>query len=140
MGRGRDKQKRTISEGPFFPVLNAEIDSAAFRDLSGSSVKVYIYFKRLNNQLKYKTGDSSPIFAYPYSRAKKAGVSESTFRRAIHDLWEKGFLTIISIGGLRGAGRSNSQYRMAEYWKTYGQQWKDRRKFEADPFIVSEPN
>lgn len=143
MGQGRvikNKQNKINIGGTFTPLLDAEIDSEAFKELSGSGVKVFIFFKRLNRQLQHKLGDSEPIFAYPYSRAKKAGVSESTYRRAIRDLWEKGFVSIISIGGLRGAGRTNSQYKLAGYWKTYGHQWHDRRKFESDPFSVSEPD
>ncbi len=138
MGR-RDKKHKPGIGGTFTPVLDAEIESVAFKALSGSGVKVFIFFKRLHRQLQHKSSDAEPIFAYPYSRAKKNGVSESTFRRAVRDLWEKGFVSIISIGGLRGAGRTNSQYKMSAYWKTYGEQWSDRRKFEPDPFVVSEP-
>jgi len=124
MARYRNKRHHSIA-GSFTPILDDEIDSEAFRSLSGNGVKVFLFFRRLQRQLKHKTGDREPIFAFPYSRAKKAGVSESTFRRSIRDLWQKGFISVIAIGGLRGAGRTNSQYQMADFWKTYGIQWSD---------------
>lgn len=137
MGRKRGKRNQSIV-GTFTPVLDTELDSEAFRCLSGSSAKVLLHFKRLNRQLTHKHGEEI-IFSYPYSRAKKAGFSESTFSRAIRELWEKGFLDIISIGGLRGAGRTNSQYKLCNYWRTFGNGWKERTKIEPDPFNRSEP-
>ena len=139
MGSRRDKKKGLSIGGKFTPILNDEIGSKAFKDLSGGALRLLVLFKQAHSQVGYKHGERQPIFAFPYSRAKKHGMSESTTRRAIRDLWHNGFIDVISIGGLRGAGRTNSQYKMAELWRTYGNPWTDRTKFQQDPFNVSEP-
>ena len=124
-------------EGKFVPITFEEMDSMAFISLNGNSAKLYGYLKRAARTAAYKNGMSRQgdvQFDFTYSEAKRHGFSESTFIRAIRQLWEKGFIELVERGGLRGQGRSNSRYKLAAYWKTYGEKWTDRKMSQQDPF------
>ena len=134
MGR-RDKRHKPGIGGTFTPVLDAEIESTAFKALSGSGVKVFIFFKRLHRQLQHKSGDErTDICLSIFPRKKKWHVGEYVSDGS-RDLWEKGFVSVISIWrhftGCRPYQLARA--RWLHYWKTYGEQWSDRRKFEPDP-------
>lgn len=150
---GRSKKKKHRSNlpvgGPFTPLLYEVHDSEAYKSLNGNAAKLYSYLLRVARTVAVKTGGSSELsvqFDYTYSEAKKRGFSESTFRRAIRELWGKGFISVVSIGGRTTSeayGRVPSRYQLSGMWKAYGHggdKWIDRTKFEYDPWsIPSEP-
>lgn len=106
---------------PFTPIFNEEMDSKAYIELTGSAAKAYTYFKRISGKLERRSGgDYNGIFDFTYSEAKAYGFARSTFSKIIGELIEKGFIDIITVGGLRGAGRSNSKYKLSSRWKLYG--------------------
>jgi hypothetical protein len=131
-GGGRKKEKYKLP--PFVPVLNDEMDSKAYRDLPGSAAKALVYFKRIDGKLfrKYRD-DYNGIFDFTYSEAKRLGFARSTFSKVIGELHDKGFIDIISVGGLRGAGRSNSKYKLIEKWRLYGQDFKPKPRRPTEP-------
>jgi hypothetical protein len=132
-----------IEGGLFVPLSFEEQDSTAYMELTGNASKVYGYLKRAARTAACKGGGTRErdiIFDYTYAEAKRRGFSESTFIRAIKDLWAKGFIDVIERGGLRGKGRTNSHYKLAAYWKTYGKEWRERTQSRSDPFaLTSEP-
>ena len=135
--------------GPFTPLLNELHDSDAYKSITGNAAKLYGYILRVARTVAVKTGTGSELFVqfdYTYTEAKKRGFSESTFRRSLKELWSKGFISVISIGGRTTSeayGRVPSRYQLSGAWKTYGHggsKWTDRTRFEADPSsIPSEP-
>jgi hypothetical protein len=68
------------------------------------------------------------------TEATKYGFARRTFHDAVKSLELHGFIDIVSVGGLRGAGHTNSQYKLSNRWVTYGglewsiQAEKERRK------------
>lgn len=136
----KPKSKGLPVGGPFTPILNDRHDSQAYLELTGNAAKLYPYLIRVARTVAVKAGASSesvPQFDYTYSEAKRRGFSESTFKRAIKELWSKGFITVISIGGLTASkerGRVPSRYQLSGCWKSYGKQWTDRTQFESDPW------
>jgi len=133
------KEKKSIVpiEGRLFvPLTFEEQDSPAFIELGGNASKVYGYLKRAARTAACKGGtrERDIIFGFSYAEAKGRGFSESTFIRAIKELWGKGFIDVIERGGLRGKGKTLSQYKLAGYWKTYGKEWRNRTDAQADPF------
>lgn len=124
---------------PFVPIFNDELDSQAFKELTASAAKVYPYFKRIDGKLKRKMGgDYNGIFDFTYSEAEKYGFARKTFSRAITELNDKGFLNIVSQGGKRGCGMSNSKYKLSDRWRDYGKtvkSWENGKAIEREVFI-----
>lgn len=143
MARKKRRSIVPVEGGRFVPLSFEEQDSEAYRALNGNAAKVYTYLKRAARTAACKGGggrERDVTFNFTYSEAKQRGFSESTFIRAMRELWAKGFIDVISRGGLRGTGRTNSQYRLAVCWKTYGNGWTDRTRSEQDPFAkTAEP-
>lgn len=147
----KSKHKKPMHiQGVFAPVLFAELDSYAFQSLKGNSSKLFIYLKRACRTVGVKMGASREcdvIFDFTYAEANRRGFSDKTFLRGIKDLWQKGFIGVVKIGGLTFSdqgGRCNSKYQLTSYWQTYGAsgegRWTDRTKFEPDPWAArSEP-
>jgi hypothetical protein len=118
---------------PFVPIFNEELESAAYRAISPSAAKVYPFFKRINGKLKKKVGpDYNGIFDFTYSEAERYGFARKTFSRAITELNDKGFINIVSQGGKRGCGMSNSKYKLSDRWRDYG---KTVKSFDAGKVV-----
>jgi hypothetical protein len=134
---------------PFVPLLLQELDSDAFLCLTGNAAKLLIYLKRSCRNAGLKLGasrESDVVFDYTYTEAKRRGFSNKSFIRAMKELWQKGFVSVVKIGGITTSehgGRCNSQYKLTAYWTTYGTggvgKWTDRTKFEQNPWTRSEP-
>jgi hypothetical protein len=126
--------------GPFTPILNEIHDSLAYLKLSGSAAKLHPYLIRAARTVAFKIGagsESLSQFDYTYSEAKRRGFSESTFKRAMKELWSLGFINVVAIGGLTASkerGRVSSKYQLSECWKTYGKQWRERTHHVPDPW------
>jgi hypothetical protein len=135
MARGKRRKSNWKIDGPFVPILFSEMDSRAYRKISGSSAKALAYFKRIDGMLRRKSGDDyNGIFDFTYTEAVKYGFAKSTFSRVITDLNGKGFIDIIKQGGKRGCGMSNSKYKLSERWRDYG-----TSVFMMKPRYSSEP-
>jgi len=120
---------------PFSPILYAELDSAAYKALPGNAAKALPYFKRIHGLRIKKAGrDFNGIFDFTYTEAEKIGFARHTFARIIAELNAKGFIDVVSQGGKRGCGMSNSKYCLSERWRNYGKPW-----FENRPRYPSEP-
>lgn len=77
--------RRDCREGRYIQVGNSLLLSEAFRKLSGNEHKVYF-------ALCMESG-GRPTAALSSAGAKKYGINESTFRRSIDKLIEKGFIS-----------------------------------------------
>lgn len=120
---------------PFSPILFAEMDSTAYQELPGSAAKALPYFKRIHGIRKKKCGDDyNGIFDFTYSEAEKYGFARHTFARIITELNAKGFIDIVTQGGKRSCGMSNSKYRMSDRWRDFG-----KGVFMKRPRYPSEP-
>lgn len=142
----KNKRSQLSIGGAFTPLLVAMQDSDAYRDLSGNAAKLLGFFIRTARAVAVKTGAGNEClvnFDYTYSEGKKRGFSESTFKRAVKEIWANGFINVIVIGGRTASnerGRMSSRYQLAGYWQSYGKQWKDRTQIGPDPWSkVSEP-
>jgi hypothetical protein len=100
----------------------------AFRKLNSSSIFVLFEFlsRRQLKQVPTRAGrkkdwiisNNGEIF-FTYDEAKiKFGISRSTFRRAIDQLVDLGFIDIAHHGG--GMMKDASKYAISERWKEYG--------------------
>lgn len=119
---------------PFTPILNEEMDSTAYFELSGTAVKVLTWFKRIDGKLRGKDRYGfNGIFDFTYNEALRCGFAKRTFSRAIDELGEKGFIEVISVGGLRGAGRSNSKYKLSTRWQLYRLEMKVKGAWRKNP-------
>lgn len=106
---------------PFAPILFVELESAAYQALPGNAAKALPYFKRIHGiSIKRLGDDYNGIFDFTYTEAEKYGFARNTFNRIITALNAKGFLDIVTQGGKRSCGMSNSQYRLSERWRDYG--------------------
>jgi hypothetical protein len=95
------------------------MDSAAFKELTESGLKILILFMR---KVKIK----NPIdrfkfqFAFTYPEAKKLGICDTSFCRGIKQLQRVGFLDVVIKGGRRGESKYCTYYRLSQRWKKYG--------------------
>lgn len=143
----KKKQRRGLAiDGPFTPITFKEQDSAAYISLTGNAAKMYHRIIRVARTVAVKLGATTEHdvqFDFTYSEVKKYGFSESTTRRVLKELWDKGFISVIQIGGITASdkcGRMSSKYQLCKMWQSYGDKWKDRKKFEEDPWAArSEP-
>lgn len=147
MSKSKKKLRNVPIAGRFTPILWEEQDSEAYKQLPGSAAKLYGYMVRTARIVALKLGAANQHdarFDFTYSEAKSLGFSESTTRRALEALWEKGFISVIRIGGRTASeerGRMPSEYQLCNYWKTYGVSWRDRTQQEPNPWAApSEPS
>jgi hypothetical protein len=129
------KYKGEKISGPFIPILYDEMDSAAYRELTGSAAKALPYFRRIHGRLIKKFGDDyNGIFDFTYSEAEKYGFARHTFSRIITELNAKGFIDIVKQGGKRGCGMSNSKYKLSERWRDFGKYgFVTRPRYPCEP-------
>lgn len=106
--------------GPFVPILYDELESTAYRELPPSAAKLLPYFKRICTKVTRGAPDETTLFGFTFSEAKKYGFPVNTFGRAVKALVLHGFIDIVEVGGLRGAGHSCSKYKLSKRWVTFG--------------------
>lgn len=132
MSKSRRSQKERLS--PFVPIFHDELESTAYRTLSATAAKLLPYFKRICVKATRGKPDETTLFGFTYTEAGKYGFARRTFSRAVQELQTNGFIDIVEIGGLRGAGHSCSQYKLSRRWVTFGgigwakQAEQDRKK------------
>lgn len=116
--KGRDK-KPSIG-GAFVPILHDELDSKAYRELTTAERDAYMWFKRICSKVSRSIPNTATIFDFSYSEAENLGIARATFKRCKKSLHEKGFIEVVSVGGLRGFGQTTSKYRLSDRWRVYG--------------------
>jgi hypothetical protein len=113
------KKTKNRINGGFVAIPFEMMDSKAFQELNGSSIKTLIFCMR-----KVKTYD--PIdrfkfqFSFTYPEADKKKVGHSSFSRALKQLQALGFIDCIIKGGMRFQGKACSEYSLSQRWKDYG--------------------
>jgi hypothetical protein len=117
---------------PFVPIFHDELESTAYRELPASAAKLLPYFKRVCVKATRGAPDTSTLFGFTYTEAVKYGFARKTFAESIKALKLHGFIDIVSVGGLRGAGHTNSQYRLSNRWVTFGGLEWARAALKAD--------
>ena len=100
------------------------IRSKAFNTLTGKAPQVLLLFhtRRIMEQTKGKKSrwfiKNNGKITFTYSEAlKKYGFTDGTFKRAIYQLTEKGFIRINSVGGLFN---TSNTYTLLDNWRHYG--------------------
>lgn len=69
---------------------------------------------------------------FPHTEAREYGITSRSFRRAVLQLWEHGFLVITRIGGQREDAHTKEQervcstYDLIDDWRLYGKDFKPR--------------
>ena len=123
---------------PFAAIPNDMLEGAAYQSLTPSAAKAYPYFLKAYGKRVVKDGKGCQ-FELTYSELEKAGFSRSTISRVIEELNEKGFISIVEVGGLRGCSRSNSSYRLSEGWRDYGKVVFDKVTRQVRPALIPTP-
>lgn len=118
MGKSRQKYKEKMP--PFVPIRMDTLESTAYRTLPPSAAKLYPYFLRSCIRAIKGAPDTTTMFGCTYTEMSKYGFARRTLHDAIKSLELHGFIDIVSVGGLRGAGHTNSQYKLSVRWVTYG--------------------
>jgi hypothetical protein len=125
LGKRATKVRRNSIGGPFVHVLTEEMDSKAFMELNGSAVKALLWFRRVDGKLQRKEGYTGE-FGLTYTEMQRYGFAKKTFSNVIKELAEKGFIEVVSAGGLRGAGHTTSKYKLSSRWRLYHLEMKPR--------------
>lgn len=97
------KAKRR-SEGQYLPLSYAQLKSEAWRNLSGSAVRVY-----LELHTRYNGGNNGSITLSYAEAAAALGLGKATVQRAYKELVEHGFLALENEG--------NWYHRKAHEWR-----------------------
>ena len=108
--------------------------SPAFRKMTASSIFILLEFYSRRQVAKiprrgYQISNNGEIL-FTYAEAQnKFGISRSTFRRAVDQLVNLGFIEIAHHGG--GMMKDCSKYGISERWRDYGKEGfikKSRKK------------
>lgn len=118
MGKSRQKHKERMP--PFVPIRLDMLESTAYITLPPSAAKLFPYFIRSCVRAVRGQPDTTTLVGFTYTEATKYGFARRTFHDAVKVLALHGFIDIVSVGGLRGAGHTNSQYKLSGRWVTYG--------------------
>jgi len=143
MSRSKNKKKPPI----ILFYSEEELGSQAFEELSSSAIMVLlevrkrIYVKRknvkdrrgLHNEILYEVKNSKDGYLrLPHAIMKKRNVgyrmADDTFRKAIKDLMDKGWLDLVKKGGLY---HQPNLYSPSYRWRLYGQS-----NFQPPPSIA----
>lgn len=90
----------------YIVMTKSMLRSDKWLSLTYSSRDVYIKMKL------WSMGNSS--FDYSYTLAQKEGITSATYKRAIKELTDKGFIEIIRISRVPGIG---TRYKFSNKWK-----------------------
>jgi hypothetical protein len=119
MGRRQGKQAKIT--GGFVPLTWKLLNSRAYRNLPVSASKALPFFLGKPHVPYGNTMLFEVVFDFSYREANRClGYSNSTFHKVICDLMSLGFIDPVDKGGLRGEGRSCSQFRVSPRWEQYG--------------------
>jgi len=99
-------------------------ESQAFRSLTKTALLVLLDFHgkvtktraKVGRKKEYRITNNGKIL-YSYSEAEKRGITRATFRNAIDQLVEKGFLDVTHSGG--GYDGDFSKYALSNRWRAH---------------------
>ena len=109
--------------------------SPAFRKMTKSSIFILLEFYSRRQVAKiprrgYQISNNGEIL-FTYAEAQnKFGISRSTFRRAIDQLVNLGFIDIAHHGG--GMMKDSSKYGISERWRDYGREEYIKKSRQKD--------
>lgn len=105
---------------PFVPIRMDMLDSTAYQTLPANAAKLLPYFLRTCIRAVKGAPDTTTVFGLTYTEIVKLGFARRTTQDSIAALVQHGFVDVVSVGGLRGAGHTNSQYKLSARWVSYG--------------------
>jgi len=114
--------------------------SPAFRSLGKTAILVYLDFRMKCSvtKIKAKQGRKSGWLIrnngeiiYTYAEAEEKGITRPTFKNALKELVEKGFIDI-SHSGMGGPKGDKSKYSISERWRDWGTEKFVKRTMEKD--------
>jgi hypothetical protein len=114
----RRQGKNTLP--PFVPLTWELLNSPAYKKLSHSSAKLLPLFL---GKVKRSLRDAQYLqdtFTFTFSEGHAFGYARKTFYRVVQALSEAGFIDIVEVGGLRGAGKTASRFKLSNRWRDYG--------------------
>ncbi len=118
MRRKKKKEKYSIND-QFVALTFKMIESDAYKRLTEAGLKTLVLFlKKVRTYHPVERYEYQFPFTFP--EAKKNGISNSSFDRALTQLVELGFIDCTVKGGIRSDGKSYSYYRLSKRWKDYG--------------------
>jgi hypothetical protein len=119
---GRDKsQRRKNGLSKFVATPWDVLNSPAYIKMKPSAAKALPYFLG-EPKLPFSDPEYLRIkFPFSYPKGKKLGFAKATWAIVLRELVENGFIDPVSKGGLRGNGKTSSQFRLSDRWKKYGQ-------------------
>ena len=100
------------------------LDSAAFRELSATGIRVLLRFLQKRTWSNYKVGGKKKIMfndtglSFTYEEASELGIKNTAFYDAVKRLVELGFIDIEHQGG--AYGKDYSRYALSKRWQDYG--------------------
>jgi hypothetical protein len=116
------KRKGEKSKSPRFTMLEHEIcKSEAWKNLKGSSVKLYIVL-RGKAYGRFDAARTNVIKLSYNEMIKETGLSVQSVRNAILELDEKGFIDVVEQGGLKSGGYSRNSYKLCIRFLKYKKQ------------------
>lgn len=129
--------------GPIVVVDRELLQSKAFRDLTGQSVKVLLWFLAKRQMKKVKTAkregwvianDGEIVFSYAEAE-NKCGLTRQAFSKTIEQLVALGFIDIARLG--TGVGKVPTLYAISERWRGYGTAgFKPARRMKRASYII----
>ncbi len=105
---------------PFVAMPWELLNSQAYKKLPHAAAKALPYFL---GKVKLTWNDPerySETFTFPYPEGKRLGFAYGTFSRAIDNLIEHGFISLVEKGGLRGNRKGYNKFTLSNQWKDYG--------------------
>jgi hypothetical protein len=136
----KSKWEDSWIDGGFVAITFQMINSKAYKELTGSAIKALILCMRKVKE-QHRTERFQAIFSLTYPEARKQGLCDGTFWRAMKLLQRVGFIDCTIKGGLTGRikktpsahnyklpvkwkekefGKTPSAYRLSLRWKEYG--------------------
>lgn len=116
--------KKYRSDSLYFSIKM--LKSKAYLGLSGTSIKVlnFFYIRKVMKKVKILNrsewdiaNNGQIVFTYPEAVSK--GFTRPSFKRALKQLVEFGFIDIAYHGG--GMAKDKSLYAISDRWKLYGE-------------------
>ena len=117
MARNRARLTGKGKSGKHYQVPKNLYDTPAFRSLS------LIAFKLFHNLLEQYNGANNGKICAVDSQLKLLGWAESSFRKAMNELIEKGFMVRNFQGGIGPSGKKPSRYRFTHLQATDAQEF-----------------
>lgn len=104
---------------PFALVPWEVLNSVAFQKIPPTAGKLLPIFLGKPHLAPDASDYYRKEFEFTYSEAERLGVSRSTFKAALRDLINFGFIDPVIFGGLRGRHDVASRFKLSDRWKKF---------------------